>query len=209
MVNANAAGLSDTSSNGMKSSAGMVKLDTSFNRIDTKMRIAGERLKERTEGLADYLSANGFNGEYCFLVDMSIPSGKKRFFIYDVKNDRVLDSSLVSHGSGSYFTGCDDQLIFSNLPGSNATSLGHYRIGANYYGTYGPSYKLTGLDSSNSNALKRAVVLHSDRYVPDTETYPRHIFESAGCPAVSPQFLAMLDKYIKNSKKPVLLWIYN
>ena len=140
---------------------------------------------------------------------MSIPSGKKRFFVYNIAKDSIEYSSLVSHGSGSYFNGCDDRLIFSNMPNSNATSLGKYRIGNSYYGNYGLSYKLFGLDSTNSNAFDRAIVLHSDAYVPETETYPRHIFQSAGCPCVSPAFLAVLDKYLKQSSKPVLLWIYN
>lgn len=183
--------------------------DTSFNQINTKLKAAALRLKQNTASLEEYVTENDFNPEYCFLVDMSIPSGKKRFFIYNIKKDVVEYSSLVSHGSGSYKPGCNDQLVFSNMPSSNATSIGKYKIGNAYYGTYGLSYKLYGLDSSNNNAYKRAIVLHSDSYVPETETYPRHIFESAGCPAVSPNFLAELGKYIKTSNKPLLLWIYN
>jgi hypothetical protein len=129
--------------------------------------------------------------------------------VYNIKKDSVELTSLVSHGSGSYKTGCNDQLIFSNMPNSNATSLGKYKIGGSYYGTYGLSYKLFGLDSTNNKAFERAIVLHSDSYVPETETYPRHIYESMGCPIVSPNFLAVLGKYIKTSNKPILLWIYN
>ena len=184
-------------------------LDTSFNRIDTKMKLAAERLREKTEGLDKYLAENGFNTEFCILIDMSIPSGKNRFFVYDVRKDEVKLSSLVSHGSGSYSKGCDDKLVFSNKPSRNATSIGKYRIGASYYGNFGPAFKLFGLDTTNSNAYPRAIVLHSDRYVPEKETYPRHIFESAGCPVLSPAILTIVSKYIKTSKKPVLLWIYN
>ena len=140
---------------------------------------------------------------------MSIPSGKKRFFIYNIKKDVVEYSALVSHGSGSYKIGCNDQLVFSNMPNSYATSLGKYKIGSVYNGMYGLSYKLYGLDSTNNNAYQRAIVLHSDSYVPEKETYPRHIFESSGCPAVSPVFLAEIGKYIRTSAKPMLLWIYN
>lgn len=199
----------DTTSK-MKSEAGSIPvLDTSFNRIDTKMKLAAERLREKTAGLDKYLAENGFNTGFCFLVDMSIPSGKNRFFIYDVDQMEVIQSALVSHGSGSYTTGCDDKLVFSNQPNSNATSLGKYRISGSYTGNYGPAFKLYGLDSTNSNAYPRAIVLHSDRYVPEKETYPRHIFESMGCPVLSPAMLTIVSKYIKSSKKPVLLWIYN
>lgn len=187
----------------------VIKIDTSFMQINTKLKIAAARLKEKVAGIDDYVKANNFNTDYCFLVDMSIPSGKKRFFVYNIKLRAVEYSALVSHGSGSYLPGCNDQLVFSNMPNSNATSLGKYKIGNAYQGKYGLSYKLYGLDSTNTNAYQRAIVLHSDSYVPQTETYPRHIYESAGCPAVSPVFLKEIGKYIGTSDKPILLWIYN
>ena len=183
--------------------------DTSFNRIDTRMKAAAVRLKQKIVLAKAFLQENNFNTEICFMVDMSIPSGKKRFFVYNIKKDTVEFSSMVSHGYGSWRTDCDDKLVFSNMANSKATSLGKYRIGTSYYGTYGLSYRLYGLDSSNSNAIPRAIVLHSDRYVPETEPYPRHIFESAGCPTVSESFLVVLTKYMKKSRKPMLLWIYN
>jgi len=183
--------------------------DTSFMQIDTKLKLAAARLKEKVARLDQYIKTNDFNPDYCFLVDMAIPSGKKRFFVYNLKLKSVEYSALVSHGSGSYFPGCNDQLVFSNMPNSNATSLGKYKIGSAYQGKYGLSYKLFGLDSTNNNAFQRSIVLHSDAYVPQTETYPRHIYESAGCPAVSPVFLKEIGKYIRTSDKPILLWIYN
>ena len=186
-----------------------IERDTSFNRIDTKIKAAGLRLKQKIAKAKEYLIANNFNTEVCFMVDMSIPSGKNRFFVYNFKKDEVEFTALVSHGSGSYKPNCDDQLVFSNSPNSNATSVGRYKIGDSYYGTYGLSYKLFGLDSTNNNAFQRSIVLHADTYVPDKETYPRHIFESAGCPTVSPSFLSVLDKYMKTTKKPMMLWIYN
>ena len=183
--------------------------DTSYNQIDTKLKAAALRLKQNTTKLREYLIANDFNADYCFLVDMAIPSGKKRFFVYNFKKDSVELSSLVSHGSGSYKPNCNDQLVFSNIPNSYTTSLGKYKIGTSYYGTYGLSYRLYGLDSTNNKAYERAIVLHSDNCVPVKETYPYHIYQSAGCPIVPPSFLAIVEKYIKTSNKPILLWIYN
>ena len=201
--------LTEQSANAIKDSIVPMERDTSFMQINTKLRAAAVRLKKITATLDEYVTANGFNTELCFMVDMAIPSGKNRFFVYNIKEGAVEQSSLVSHGSGSYKPGCNDLLVFSNVLNSNATSLGRYKIGNAYYGKYGLSYKLFGLDSTNSKAFERAIVLHSDSYVPRVETYPRHIYESLGCPAVSPTFLADLDKYIKTSKKPILLWIYN
>lgn len=192
-----------------KDSVIIIERDTSFNQINTKLKVAALRLKQNTASIEEYVRVNDFNTQYCFLVDMSIPSGKKRFFIYNIEKDIVEYSALVSHGSGSYSSGCNDQLVFSNMPNSNATSLGKYKIGNAYTGKYGLSYKLYGLDSTNNNAYQRAIVLHSDSYVPQIETYPRHIYESAGCPCVSPTFLTEIGKYIKTSNKPVLMWIYN
>ena len=183
--------------------------DTSYNHIDTKLRAAAFRLKQKAAMARDYLTANGLNTDICFMVDMSIPSGKKRFFVYNLSKDSVEFTAMVSHGSGSWKPNCDDQLVFSNLPNSNATSVGRYKIGNSYWGTYGLSYKLFGLDSTNNNAFERAIVLHSDSYVPEKETYPYHIYESAGCPIVSPSFLTVLGKFVNTTKKPMMLWVYN
>jgi len=183
--------------------------DTSFMQINTKLKAAAIRLKSKVAEAGDFVRKNDFNTEYCFMVDMSIPSGKKRFFVYNLQKDSVELSSLVSHGSGSWTPTCQDVLTFSNTPNSYATSLGRYKIGVSYVGTWGLSYKLYGLDSSNSKAYDRAIVLHSDSHVSESETYPRHIYESEGCPIVPPSILGVLGKYITKSSKPVLLWIYN
>jgi len=183
--------------------------DNSFKHIDTRYKAAVGRLKEQADALRSYLSLNGYNTNYCFLIDMSIPSGKKRFFIYDLKNDKVLESGLVTHGIGSKKNGSDEDLQFSNDPSSLQTSLGRYRIGSSYTGNFGLAYKLFGLDATNSRAYERAVVLHAHSSIPTTETYPVPIGESFGCPSVAPEFLTTLGTYIKGSQKPVMMWIYN
>jgi len=182
--------------------------DSSVHFIDTRYNSAVIRLRQQAVSLKEYAKANQFNTDYCFLVDMSIPSGKKRFFVYNLKKDSLESSFLVAHGAGSSSAGYE-QLQFSNTPNSYKTSLGKYKIGNSYYGTYGLAFKLTGLDSTNSKAFERAIVLHSFNYVPDSETYPKYICESAGCPMVSRACLAILNKYITTSSKPVLMWIYN
>ena len=185
------------------------KEDNSFKHIDTRYRIAVSRLKEQADALRSYLSANNYNTDYCFLIDMSIPSGKKRFFVYDLKNDRVLESAMVTHGIGSKINGSDEDLKFSNDPSSLQTSLGRYRIGSSYTGNFGLAYKLYGLDATNSRAYERSVVLHAHSSIPTQETYPIPIGESFGCPSVAPSFLSTLTTYIKGSQKPVMMWIYN
>ncbi len=183
-------------------------LDTSFYRINTTYKAALIRLKQQAAAIKDYVKENNFNTEYCFLVDMSIPDGKNRFFVYNLEKGSLEISSLVAHGFGSTKQNSYAELEFSNTLNSYKTSLGRYKIGDAYIGTYGLSYKLYGLDSTNDRAFERTIVLHADAHVPEAEVFPYHIYQSAGCPTVSPLFLKVLGKYIKASKKPILLWIY-
>ncbi len=164
------------------------------------------RTKNHSSSLKNYAATNNFNTQYCFLVDMTIASGEKRFFVYDLKVDSTIVAGLVTHGSGKVVSA---KIQFSNQPESNCTSLGKYKIGNSYNGKFGLAYKLYGLDKTNSNAFNRFVVLHSHACVPLMEVAPQRICESWGCPTVSPLFLQVLKKYIDKADKPVLLWIYN
>ena len=153
-----------------------------------------------------YIEQNNFSSKYCFLVDMRIHSGKKRFFVYDLTNNSIALSGLVAHGS------CNTQFLsqarFSNTPECGCSSLGKYEVGKSYHGQYGKSFQLYGLDRSNSNAIKRAVVLHGYDCVPDQEIYPMVLCNSLGCPMVSPSFFRKLSGIIERSDKPILLWVY-
>jgi hypothetical protein len=162
------------------------------------------RLKEQSHKIKNFAHQKGFNTQYAFLVDMKIPSGSNRFFIYDLKKDSIIKSALVTQGYGSNAP----TISFSNRPGSYCTSLGKYKIGKSYTGRFGLAYKLYGLDSSNSNAINRFVVLHSHTCVPDHEVAPENICMSQGCPTVSPSFLSELRLYLDNAEKPFLLYIF-
>jgi L,D-transpeptidase catalytic domain len=165
------------------------------------------RLGGITKGLKNYAGKNGFNNRYCFLVDMKMPSGSKRFHVFDLQNNQIIQSGLVAHGSGNQHL--SDSIVFSNVVGSNCTSLGRYKIGKPYFGKFGLAYKLYGLDKTNSNAFNRFVVLHAHACVPDKTVEPLQICESWGCPTVSPVFLSSLKTYIEKSEQPLLLWIFN
>jgi len=174
--------------------------------VTNKRSVTQLRLKQYAADLRLYTIKNNLNSRYCFLIDMQLPSGSKRFFVYDLKNDSILRSGLVTHGSGINNT--TDTIAFSNKPGSNCSSLGKYKIGQSYYGKFGLAYKLYGLNQANSNAFSRFVVLHSHACVPDNEIAPLNICQSWGCPTISPIFLSQVKTYIDQSKTPVLLWIY-
>lgn len=178
--------------------------------------ISTKKLKDKSETILrlnkkallarDYIEAHDFNEEFCFLIDMRIASGEKRFFVYNLQEDSIEIAGLVTHGSGINNT--SNNPVFSNTPNSNCTSLGKYKIGKSYYGKFGLAYKLYGLDKTNSKAFERFVVLHSHECVPNDEVAPQSICESWGCPTVAPAFLTQLQSYIDVSSKPVMLWIY-
>lgn len=153
-----------------------------------------------------FLTKNkSYNQEVVILIDMRIPSNKYRLFVHNYTLDSIQDQALVAHGAGSDYSA--DSLIFSNVPNSNCTSLGKYKIGAKYTGQFGKSYKLHGLDPTNDNAYKRYVVFHPYSAVPDEEQeYP--IMLSLGCPMVSPNFMEKMYQLIDQSTKPILMVIY-
>jgi len=147
-----------------------------------------------------------YNTKIAFLVDMRIKSGRNRFFVYDLVNNKILDQGLVAHGSGSE-TGIRGELKFSNTPNSNCTALGRYSIERCYKGIFGKAYRLNGLDETNNNALKRAIVLHSYSAVPlDEQDY--YISNSHGCPMVNEEFFKRIEKIIDSSKSKIILNIY-
>ena len=166
-----------------------------------------ERINYQIDGIKTMINNNTkYNSKIAFFVDMKIPSGKNRFFVYDLVNNKILDQGLVAHGCGSE-TGVKGSLKFSNEPNSNCTSLGRYSIGKNYKGIFGKAYRLTGLDETNSKAMERAIVLHHYSAVP-YEEQDHYISRSHGCPMVNEQFFKRIEKIIDTSKSNILLNIY-
>jgi hypothetical protein len=164
-------------------------------------------LDRQAKAVRMYAEKKGYSTHYCFLLDMRVQSGLKRFFVYDMTKHKVAFAGLVAHGS------CDQLFLkevkFSNETGGGCTSIGLYKIGSPYQGQYGRAYKLFGLQNSNSNAFDRAIVLHAYKCVPDKESFPKPICNSSGCPMVSYAFLNRLSTIIDKSDKPVLLWVYD
>lgn len=163
------------------------------------------KLEDQAQAAKSFVREKGYNNKTAFFIDMSLPSGQNRFFVYDLKKDSIESSGLVTHGR------CNEDWLegrrYSNTVGAGCTSLGKYRIGHPYHGKFGLAYKLYGLEKSNDNAFKRYVVLHSHDCVPGTEV-DSEICQSDGCPTVSPGFLQQLKSIIDGSSKPILLWIY-
>lgn len=150
--------------------------------------------------------------DYYFLIDLSVHSGKDRFYVYDFKQKKIAAQNLVTHGSCDAFQDNEtkyEKVKFSNLDDSHCSSSGKYKVGKRDYSSWGikVKYWLEGLDETNSNAQNRVIVLHSWDAVADKEIYPRYSPLSWGCPAVADSFMQTLDAKLQATEKPVLLWI--
>lgn len=156
--------------------------------------------------IKEYIQGKEYNQELAVFINFKVASGKYRYFIYDLKNNKILQKAVVFHGSGSVIPKFG-KLQFSNVEGSYQSSLGKYSIGESYIGKFGKAYRLKGLDSTNSNAMQRAIVLHSYGCVPDTESDTPACL-SLGCPMLSVNALKESARYIDASKQPIILYAF-
>lgn len=164
--------------------------------------IAADKIKE----IKTFVAGKKYSQDLAIFIDFKIPSNKFRFFIYDLENGKILEKAIVSHGSGSVIEN-SNELQFSNTEGSYQSSLGKYEIANSYIGTFGKSYRLKGLDQTNSIAMQRAIVLHSLSCVSDVESDDLPCL-SLGCPMLSKKFFEVAAKYIDASKNPIILYAY-
>jgi hypothetical protein len=105
---------------------------------------------------------------------------------------------LTSHGAGS---GGDYATDFSNVEGSHKSSLGIYLTAETYYSRNpGIRLKLDGMQSSNSNARDRVIVMHGADYVTD-----RVAGRSQGCLVLS---WKNLKSTIKKIKRGSIIYAY-
>ena len=120
------------------------------------------------------------------IADFGVASGLPRFHFANLENGTVR-SFLVTHGKGSDPGHTGYLESFSNVPGSNATSRGAFITWEWYTGRYGTSIRLGGLDPDNSNALERAIVMHSAAYAtPEHVARWGKLGRSDGCFAMGP-----------------------
>ena len=167
-----------------------------------------------------YCEENGYSTEYCFLTDFSKPSGIKRFYVYSFKENKIVHKSLCAHGLGK----CDNVFetiyktfrttfkpTFSNENGSCYSCLGKFKVGklkpmSKPY--FKEGYFLYGLDSTNSNALDRSILIHGGNL--GFETFPLPCLPvSKGCFAVSNSMMEHIKDIKEQSDKPILLYAYN
>ncbi len=141
------------------------------------------------------------------VVDYRQPSNEKRLYVVDVASKEILSSHYVAHGTASTCTSNIAMACqFSNVVGSRKSSLGAMKTGAVYYGKYGKSLKLHGLEACNSQVFNRFIVMHSSAYV--TAEYIRkngYAGRSWGCLAIDP---AESDKLIEQVKNGTFIYAH-
>lgn len=161
----------------------------------------GQHLWQEAVQVQTRFAAKAKNDRYMVVIDYSRPSAEPRFFLVDLKTGSA-NAFLVSHGRGSDpdHDGMADR--FSNVPGSKMTSLGAFVTAETYYGKHGLSLRLDGLETQNSAARERAIVIHGADYVSPQR---KKMGRSWGCPALERRVALDLIPKIANG---VLVYTY-
>ena len=138
-----------------------------------------------------------FNDRVISIADFSKPSYKKRLFVIDLNNYKLLFNTYVAHGQN---TGKEFAKAFSNKPESHQSSLGFYITSGTYNGCNGYSMYLNGVENGFNNlAYERAIVMHGAPYVSEgTIKSMGYIGRSHGCPAVPEKLNKPIIEKIKN-----------
>ncbi|WP_033135977.1 murein L,D-transpeptidase catalytic domain family protein [Aeromonas finlandensis] len=159
-----------------------------------QLGLAGKLDKQTfRQALNSYQSVRHKRKSILTIIDYSKPSTQRRLFVIDMKRHKLLYHTWVSHGRNS---GELEAERFSNQLNSRQSSLGVYRTAETYLGKHGYSLRLDGLTpGQNSNARKRAIVVHGATYASPTHLrkYDK-LGRSWGCPALpQEQARAIID----------------
>ncbi len=150
-----------------------------WERSEFKQVVPYDLFRQAMEGYYRY----GFTSDILTIIDYTLPSTQKRFFVINLHTGKLIFQEYVAHGKNS---GENYAVSFSNEVGSLKSSVGVFRTGDTYIGKHGYSLRLTGLEKGkNDNASKRDIVIHGASYVSEDfiRRYGR-LGRSWGCPAL-------------------------
>ncbi len=167
--------------------------------------LSKEALQYAVKGY-DKLVAEGAieNPDIITIADFSQSSRKKRLYVIDLKNFKLVQNTYVAHGRNS---GVDYATKFSNKMESYQSSLGFYVTANTYAGKHGLSLRMQGVDENfNDRAFDRAVVVHGADYIGEHRLGSNYMGRSFGCPAVPTQ---QAKKLINTIKDGTCLFIYH
>jgi len=140
---------------------------------------------------------NNVKSSVLTVINFDQPSYKRRLWVIDTTTGKVQLALHVAQGKNS---GSVQATRFSNAAGSYESSPGVYTTLDTYDGKHGKSMRVAGLESGiNSNALKRAIVIHPAWYAtPSFIKQHGYTGRSWGCFAVDPNQLDTLLQYINH-----------
>jgi hypothetical protein len=152
------------------------------------------------------LSGKLQNAGIVTIVDYSQSSNKKRLYVIDLKNKKLLFNTYVAHGRN---TGEEFAHSFSNVEGSYKSSLGFYVTQHPITGSHtGFSLLIDGVEKGfNDHAVQRAIIMHAAEYA--TENFIKkfgRLGRSYGCPSVPPEMNKPIIDAIKGG---TCLFLYN
>lgn len=156
------------------------------------------------QAMQGYQTLESRHNHILTVIDFTLPSTEKRMVVLDMKEEKILYHTIVSHGRNS---GDKYARSFSNKHGSFQSSLGFYETEHTYQGGNGYSLVLNGLEKGiNDQAKARAVVIHGADYC--SESFIKstgRLGRSYGCPALPRDVNKPIINTIKNG---TLLYIY-
>jgi hypothetical protein len=146
------------------------------------------------------------NATIVTIADYSQSSNKRRLYVIDLKNKKLLFNTYVAHGRN---TGSEFARNFSNEEGSLKSSLGFYITAHPITGSHtGFSLLIEGVEKGfNDHAGKREIIVHGADYATEKfiQKYGR-LGRSLGCPTLPPELNKPIIETIKDG---TCLFIYN
>jgi hypothetical protein len=150
-----------------------------YNHLDPQNLIPDLILEQAVK----YFEANKTrikNQKFMSIIDYRKHSGQRRFFVIDMGTGKV-EALHTAHGKKGDLDDDGYATEFSNVLGSNMSSIGFAVTAETYMGANKYSLRMDGLQDTNSKLRERYVVIHKSEYVhPDREKMGR----SEGCPAI-------------------------
>ena len=179
-------------------------IKTNFKNLNHQ-NLSFDAYKLAVNGYTLYRSIGKISCDTIAIIDYDIPSTKKRLFILDIINNKIIYSSLVAHGRNS---GGNVATVFSNVNGSHKSSIGFFKTKETYIGKHGISLRLDGLEKGiNHNARDRNIVIHKADYVSNEFiTKYNRLGRSYGCPALP---VEDYDKALNLLSRNILLYIHS
>ena len=146
------------------------------------------------------------NANLVTIADYSQSSNKKRLYVIDLRNKKLLFNTYVAHGRN---TGEEYAKSFSNEIGSLKSSLGFYITENPIVGSHtGFALLIKGVEKGfNDHAIKREIIIHAADYA--TENFIKkhgRLGRSMGCPTLPPDLNKPIIEKIKGG---TCLFVYN